>query len=279
MAPNVGFGDRQRRRSAVAVAQHNMQPEFHRAVVFDQRRHRAFIVADVDRGHVFMVLTTESRSVAALDLTAQRFRRLHPAPALPPPGSPAPDTAICACSVSFSGSPDSMRRQKRGQLLDHPAAHGRFNGRHVGQGDGMEESAGQRQQHGHLFAGGNRLILWLFDIFAHPTTPLEGLSGVVIQPGAEAREYLQFLELGVGATRDGPRHRAIGWRLCLAPDPQRPTCPRPPPGSPPSERASEKDEIWPSVMEIRLVGISADISWAWVSMIGERSHGTSPCPA
>ena len=57
----------------------------------------------------------------------------------------------------------------------------------------------------------------LFQTLPDPAAVFDRLAGRVIQAGAETRERLQFLELGVREL-EVAGHRAIGGALCGAPD-------------------------------------------------------------
>src|SRR5690606_8451605 len=82
----------------------------------------------------------------------------------------------------------------------------------------IEEPRGQREEGHDLRGGGHGRVLRLLQHLANPLAARERAARVVVEPGAEAGEGLQLLELGVRKpqVRD---HRTVGRELRLSPNP------------------------------------------------------------
>ena len=96
--------------------------------------------------------------------------------------------------------------------------HRLFRRRHPLQGDVVEQSLGHRQQHGNLVGHRHGIELGLLEHLPDAVAVLQGFAGAFIQPGAEAGEGLQLLELGVRQAQV-PGHGPVGGQLRLAAHP------------------------------------------------------------
>ena len=79
----------------------------------------------------------------------------------------------------------------------------------------VEESCGQRQQHGDLPGNGYRGEFGLFETGTNAPSMLDDLAGVFVEAGAEPGKGLELLELCVGEL-EVTCHRAVGRVLCFA---------------------------------------------------------------